>query len=213
MSLKPIKLYSHSRGPNPAKVKILLEELGLPYDAILMEMNDQPGGVKHPDFLKINPNGRVPAIIDPNNNNFVVWESAAILVYLSQKYDKKNEWFPSSIEDQAIVNEWLAYQISGQGPSQGQVNWFTHLDSSTTKNDTAIERYTNETKRIYKTLDGHLANTNGWIALGHPTIADIAWYSWAKIAPFAGIDLSVYKNVSAWKEKVEARPAIQKAYS
>ena len=187
------------------------EELGLPYKSIFIEMNDSENGVKGPAFLKLNPNGRVPAIVDPNNNNFVVWESMAILVYIAQMYDTKKSFYGRTIEEQATVNQWVAFQISGIGPTQGQINWFKRRDPNPTKNDRAIERYTNEALRLYRVLDRQLEEQNGTICLNKVTIADFAFLSWAKVSPVAELDLTKFKHVHAWYENMHKRPAIAKA--
>lgn len=117
-------LYSHrGPGPNPLKAAILLEKLGLTYDVIALDFsNDSEKGVKGSKFLKLNPNGRVPALVDHQNKDFTVWESGAILYYLVEKYDKDGKFFGTNAEDRAVVMQWLTHQLSGLGPAQGQVS-------------------------------------------------------------------------------------------
>ena len=212
MAIKDLKLYSNM-GPNPPKILILLQELGLPYETITKGFGPQPGGVKNPDFLAINPNGRVPALIDPNCNDLIVWESGAILIYLAQKYDTEHKFYPASVEEQAIVNTWIMYQVSGQGPTQGQVVWFKNYDTPKGGNVGAIERYTAEIHRIYQVFDAQLEKEGGYTCLGKYTIADIAWYTWIRVSEYASLDLSSYKNITKWKEMMDSRPAVIKTYS
>jgi len=217
-SLKPITLFAHAGGsPNPLKVAILLQELNIPYEKVFKELHDLrdgPNGVKHPDYLAINPNGRVPAIIDPNNGDLKVWESGAILQYLQKKYDHEHKLAGKNDQEEADIAALLFYQVSGHGPSQGQANWF--LIYSPEPNPAAVERYTNETKRIYKTLDGILAGKQ-FFAGDHFTIADAAFYPWIKIIDYAKIELEKdvkndYPNVYAWFKRLSERPSIVAAY-
>eukprot|EP00026_Physarum_polycephalum_P015748 Phypoly_transcript_16504.p1 GENE.Phypoly_transcript_16504~~Phypoly_transcript_16504.p1 ORF type:complete len:220 (+),score=47.35 Phypoly_transcript_16504:124-783(+) len=215
MSLKPITLFGHKGGPNPPKVAILLNELNVPYEIVFKEFGDGPNGVKHPDFLKYNPNGRVPAIIDPNNGNVVVWESGAILQYVQKQYDKENKFGGKTAQEEADILSFLFFQVSGHGPSQGQVNWFSHYHHE--KLPGAIERYTNETKRIYKIVDEHLKGRQFFVT-DHFTIVDAAFYPWVRIVGYAGIDLETtfkndYPNVYAWAKRIEARPSVVKTYA
>jgi len=219
-SLKPITLFAHAGGsPNPYKVAILLQELNIPYEPVFKELHDLrdgPNGVKHPDYLAINPNGRVPAIIDPNNNNVKVWESGAILLYLQKRYDHEHKLAGKNAQEEADILALLFYQVSGHGPSQGQVNWFLIYQPGD-KIPAAIERYTNETKRIYKVLDGVL-NGKQYFAGDHFTIADAAFYPWVKIVDYAQIGLETviktdYPNVYAWFKRVSERPSVVAAYA
>lgn len=107
-------LYSHGQGPNPKKCAIILEALKIPYQTVTKEFGDAEGGVKHPEFLKVNPNGRVPALYDPNED-VTVWESGAILLYLEKFYDKGNTLGGKNIKEQVEINEWLFFQVSGPG--------------------------------------------------------------------------------------------------
>jgi len=209
-NLKPISLYTHHGGPNGWKVAIILEELGIPYTPVYMQFNDQVGGVKHPDYLKINPNGRIPAIVDHNNNDFTVWESAAILIYLAQKYDTEHKLYPSTVEGQATANQWIAYQISGLGPSQGQVNWFLHYHGE--KLPSAVERYQNESKRIYAVLEKHLADKDYFLG-DKFSIVDAAYVVWVKIVGFAQLDLTPFPNVQKWFARVIDRESVKAAYA
>lgn len=121
-------LYSHrGPGPNPLKTALVLEKLGLTYDVVPLDFGDDPEkGVKGEKFLKVNPNGRVPALVDHNNSDFCIWESGATMVYLAEKYDKTGSIYGKDVEEKAIVMQWLAHQLSGLGPVQGNVNFAYH---------------------------------------------------------------------------------------
>ena len=115
-SLKPIILHSHTSGPNPWKVAIILEELGIPYESKFHELPK----LKEAEFTKINPNGRVPAIVDPNNGDFTLWESGAIIQYLVDEYDTQGKISYKGGKERYLENQWLNFQMSGQGPYYGQ---------------------------------------------------------------------------------------------
>jgi glutathione S-transferase len=206
-----ITLYSHKQGPNPWKVAILLEELGISYEHKFLDFQSQEH--KKPPFTDINPNGRVPAIVDHKNNDYKVWESGAILYYLAKKYDTEHKFLPANLEDEVQVLEWVAFQISGLGPMQGQLNWFKHFHSE--QLPSAIERYTNECKRLYMVMNKQLEGKE--YINGAYSISDIAFYPWVRIAGFAGFDIEGqfkqdYPNVYNWLKRVESRPAVMKAY-
>lgn len=113
-------LYTHKGpGPNPLKAAILLEKLGLEFDVIDLDFGDDPNrGVKSEKFLKVNPNGRVPALVDHSKNDFTIWESGAILYYLVEQYDKQGKFFGKDVIEKSVVMQWLAFQLSGLGPVQ-----------------------------------------------------------------------------------------------
>jgi len=200
MTILPIKLYSLVSGVNVYKVSITLEELRLPYVIINKELGDGEDGVKHSSYTeKVNPNGRVPAIEDPNNGNLIVWESAAILKYLACQYDKEHTLYPVSITEQAEVDKWLAYEISGLALAQSQLNWFRNFHQENLPS--AVDRYTHETLRIYGVLNKHLANKK-FFALNRFTIADIAFYVSVQIAKHLKLELASYPNVQEWEKRV-----------
>lgn len=194
-----IELYTAAT-PNGWKVSIALEELGLPYQlkAIALENNEQ----KSPEFLKINPNGRIPAIID-RDANLTIFESGAILQYLAEK---TGELMPSDPVGKYDVIQWLMFQMSGIGPMQGQANVFFRYFPE--KIQPAIDRYQHETRRLYEVLDGRLKDRD-WIA-GDYSIADIANFTWIHIHFWAGIEVDGLDNLQAWMERMRARPAVQK---
>lgn len=142
---KQFTLYSHKGGPNGWKVAFLLEELGLTYETIYFDFNSQEQ--KGPEHLKLNPNGRIPTLIDHQKKDFTLWESNAILEYLVYTYDKEHKFCVQEPEEKYKLLQWLFFQASGQGPYFGQAVWFLKYHSE--KIPSAIERYTEETKRVF----------------------------------------------------------------
>jgi GST-like protein len=161
-----IDLYTAAT-PNGHKVSIALEELGLAYETHILSFDKQEQ--KAPEFLKINPNGRIPAIVDRDNDHFAVFESGAILLYLAEKTGRL---LPADVKGRSTVIQWLMFQMGGVGPMQGQANVFYRYFPE--KLPSAIERYQHETRRLYQVLDGRLAQVE-YLA-GDYTIADIATY-------------------------------------
>ncbi|KAF3212901.1 glutathione S- transferase, nitrogen catabolite repression regulator [Orbilia oligospora] len=201
-NIKPITVYGHYLPfPNPPKVFILLKLLGIPYNHVMKVASDDPtleDGIKHPNFTSINPNGRVPAIADPNNNNFHVWESGAILQYLAEIYDTDHKFSGKTVEERSLINQWIAFQISGQAPMSGQLIW-------------------NEVRRIYSVFNAHLeqqkAKGSDWIVGDRMTIADIAWAPWTRTMIYMPTyDPTFYDEfpaVKAWFAKMEEIPAVK----
>jgi len=206
MSLKPIKLYSHASGPNPWKINIICEELGIPYDVEFMDMSV----VKQKPFTDINPNGRVPAIEDPNTG-ITLWESGAIIEYLVETYDKEKKLTYGKSPEIWKEKQWLAFQISGQGPYYGQLAWFSVFHSE--KIPSAIERYRNEAKRVMGVIDG-VVKEQEYLVGDKCTYADLAFITWAGVAAAVAnppIDISSeFPHYAAWMERLTSRPAVKK---
>lgn len=198
--------------PNPSKVVILLEELGIPYITIQKEFGDGPSGVKAPDFLKINPNGRVPAIIDHANGHKIVWESGAILYYLAEKYDISGKYFGKNLDEKAEVMKWLMFQVSGLGPMQGQVHYFNNTHPEKNLHPSVYERFRDETHRIWSVFEKRLEHRE-WLALNRFTIADIAVYTWLKVAPYGNLDLSGFPKLKAYFDKISEVNSVKVAYA
>ncbi|KAK0544952.1 hypothetical protein OC846_005861 [Tilletia horrida] len=222
MSSTQFTLYTHKGpGPNPPKVALALEYLGLSYELVPLVFGDNPeNGVKSAKFLAINPNGRVPALVDHGNNNFTVWESGACLIYLAEKYDSEGKLYGKTPEERAITAQWLTHQVSGLGPAQGQVNWLIHYFKNANGVDAQpemITRFRNETDRLYKVLDAQLARQaqagSAYIVHDRITIADFAFYGWVKIIAMAKFELGDYPNVKKWADNIAADPRTQKAYA
>ncbi|MGI9328275.1 MAG: glutathione S-transferase family protein [Pseudomonadales bacterium] len=194
-----IDLYTAST-PNGWKASICLEELELAYDVKHVDFtkNEQ----KEDWYLEINPNGRIPAIIDRANNGFKVFESGAILIHLAEKAGKL---LPASKEQRSVALQWLMFQMGGVGPMQGQALVF--IRNVPEKMPFVIDRYVNETKRLYRVLDRQLAREE-YLA-GDYSIADIASWTWVYCAEWTGIDLSETPNLSRWFDTLSSRPAVK----
>jgi glutathione S-transferase len=193
-----IDLYTSST-PNGWKASIMLEEVGLPYEVkpIRLDKLEQ----KEPWFLEINPNGRIPAIVDRDEEDLAVFESGAILVYLAEKTGRL---LPTDRRNRSRVIQWLMFQMGGVGPMQGQSNVFFRYAPE--KIPFAIERYQKETHRLYTVLDGALAKDE-YLA-GDYSIADIATWPWVRIHSWAGVEIDDLPNLQRWLEQVGERPAV-----
>ena len=191
--------------PNGYKASIVLEELGLPYTLHALDFNRKQQ--KSPDYLKINPNGRIPAIVDREAGDFAVFESGAILIYLAEKTGKL---LPTSAKGRSEVIQWLMFQMGGIGPMQGQANVFFRYWPE--KYQPAIDRYQNETRRLYEVLDTRLKGRE-WLCgpgQGEYSIADIAHFPWVKVHGWAGVSVDGLDALQAWMQRMEARPAVQR---
>lgn len=194
--------------PNGHKVTIFLEEAGLPYHLHPIDINK--GDQFTPEFLAISPNNRIPALVDqaPSDENepLSIFESGAILEYLA---DKTGAFLPKSGAARYKVLEWLYWQMGGLGPMAGQNHHFTQYAPE--KVPYAINRYVNETARLYGVLDKQLADKA--FITGEYSIADMASYPWVRCHDKQGQDLNNFPNVKAWFERISARPAVIEAYS
>lgn len=206
MSLKPITLWGHDSGPNAWKVAMILEELNVPYTFEMIEFPD----MKKERYESINPNGRVPAIEDPNTG-ITLWESGAIIEYLVETYDKQhNISFAPGSKDYYEAKQWLYYQVSGQGPYFGQAVWFTVYHPE--KLPSIVERYVNEVRRVSGVLDRVLQGKE-FLVGDKFSFADAAFVTWyAIVFLFADrINLETdFPSLNAWLERLKARPAITK---
>ena len=196
-----IDLYSWTT-PNGRKVSIALEELGLPYTAHPVDISK--GDQFKPEFLKVAPNNRVPAIID-HDNNMSLMESGAILIYLA---DKTGKLLPKTGEPRYRTVEWLMWQMGGPGPMFGQLHHFVKYNKN--KSAYAEERYLKEAHRLYGVLDKRLADRQ-YVADDY-SIADIAIWPWVAQYEWQTVDLNQYPNVKRWYHAIAQRPAVQKGY-
>ena len=192
--------------PNGRKVSIMLEELGLPYKVHVIDIlkNEQFA----PEFLKISPNNKIPAIVDsdgPDGKPISVFESAAILIYLAQK--TKSPLLPTEPRAYTRVMEWLFFQMASVGPMFGQMNHFVKFAKE--KIPYAMERYTTESKRILGVMDKQLG-ANAYLAGPEYSIADIATYAWTIAADRVLEGLGDYPNVMRWLETMGNRPAVER---
>ena len=193
-----IHLYTAST-PNGHKVSCLLEALEMPYE--VHSVNLAEGEQKKPEFLKISPNGRIPAIVDTDNDGLSIFESGAIMLYLA---DKAGKLIPNDVKGRAKVTEWLMFQMGGIGPMMGQANVFFRYFPE--KIQPAIDRYQNESRRLFEVLDTHLAD-NKWLA-GEYSIADIANWCWVRTHNWSGVSIDGLTNLEDWKNRMYEQPGM-----
>ncbi len=194
-----IDLYSAAT-PNGHKASIALEEMALPYalHALSFAAKDQ----KQPAFLKINPNGKIPAIVDRDAGDFAVFESGAILIYLAEKTGR---FLPTEAKARSVVIQWLMFQMGGVGPMQGQAGWFKNAAPEFIP--LAYDRYFEETRRLYGVLDARLSEAE--FLGGDYSIADMATFPWVN-SRYAGVPTEGFPHVERWLATLNARPAVQK---
>ena len=200
---KPIDLYFWNT-PNGYKVSILLEEFGVPYTSHFVNIGR--GDQFKPDFLRIAPNNRIPAIVDPEGPGgqpISVFESGAILIYLADKFGR---FHGRDGRERVAVDEWLMWQMGGVGPMFGQYGHFKN--AAPEKLPYAIARYANETHRLFRVLNGQLQGRD--FVAGDYSIADMALIGWVRGWKNREIDIEEFPNVKAWIARVEARPAVQR---
>ena len=187
--------------PNGHKASIALEELGLPYELKLLDLakNEQ----KSPEFLAINPNGRIPAIVDHDEDDFAVFESGAILIYLAEKTGRL---MPTDRKGRSRVIQWLMFQMGGVGPMMGQANVFYRYFPE--KIPPVIDRFQGECKRLFRVLDGHLKD-HEYLA-GDYSIADIANWAWVRTHRWSGLEIDDLPHLKRWRDAIRARPAVQR---
>ncbi|KAI0472502.1 glutathione S-transferase [Xylaria cf. heliscus] len=208
MAQKPLELYVSAPGPNSWKVAIILKELGIPYEMKFLEyavLHQKP-------FTDINPNGRCPAIHDPNTN-ITLWESCAINEYLVDTYDTEHKISHSTSPEKYLEKQYLYFQASGQGPYYGQGAWFNSFHPEPLPS--AKERYDKETKRVISVLDGILADRKYLVGekLTHADLAFVTWdhfVDWC-VAPNTW-DINAYPNFKRWHEEMMARPSVVEAF-
>jgi GST-like protein len=191
--------------PNGHKVHIMLEECGLPYEAIPVDIG--AGDQFKPDFLKVSPNNKIPAIVDPEGPGgqpISVFESGAILVYLA---GKTGRCLGNTDREKYEVLQWLMFQMGGVGPMLGQAHHFRGYAPQ--KVQYAIDRYSNEAKRLYGVIDRRLAES-AWLGGKDYSIADIATFPWLRSWERQGIVLDEYKHLKKWFHRIEQRPAVQR---
>jgi GST-like protein len=192
--------------PNGHKIQIMLEETGLAYNAV--SVNIQTNEQFAPDFLKISPNNKIPAIVDsdgPDRKPYSVFESGAILVYLASKTGK---FLGKTDRERFDVLQWVMFQMGGFGPMLGQAHHFRLYAPE--KVAYGINRYTNEAKRLYGVINQRLSKSE-FLGSSHYSIADIATWPWARSHEKQGVDLADYPNVLRWYEAIEKRPAVKRA--
>jgi GST-like protein len=195
-----IHLYTAST-PNGHKVSCMLEAIEMTYEIHTVNLGE--GDQRKPEFLKISPNGRIPAIVDTDNDDLSIFESGAIMLYLAEKSGKL---IPSDIRGRAKVIEWLMFQMGGIGPMMGQANVFSRYFPE--KIQPAIDRYQNESRRLFEVLDMQLSK-NEWLA-GEYSIADIANWCWVRTHNWSGVSLEGLEYLEKWKNKMYDQPGMLK---
>ena len=185
--------------PNGHKASCTLEALELPYETHFVNISE--GGQHEADYRKINPNGRIPAIVDREMDNFAVFESGAIMIYLAEKTGRL---LPTDIKGRSRVIQWLMFQMGGVGPMMGQANVFYRYFPE--KIQPAIERYQNECRRLFEVLDGHLAE-NEWLADDY-SIADIANWCWVRTYKWSGVSIDGLDNLRRWLDVMRDQPGM-----
>ena len=192
-----LELYTTST-PNGWKASVTLEEMGLNYRLHKISLQEQQQ--KETGYLAINPNGRIPTLVD---DGFAVFESGAIMIYLAEKTGRL---MPTDVKGRSEVIQWLMFQMSGIGPMMGQANIFFRTMEE--KIPAAISRYQNESRRLFEVLDRQLDHSE-WLAKNF-SIADIANWCWVRLYFWSGVSLDGLDNLQRWLEAMEARPACQK---
>ncbi|KAK5451753.1 hypothetical protein LTS15_008013 [Exophiala xenobiotica] len=213
--LKPIKLFG-ADGPNPPKVGIMLEELGLPYEIVNVPFED----VKKPEYTALNPNGRLPTIQDPNNGDLTIWETGAIIEYLVESYDTEHKLsFAPGTPEYYHGKQWLFFQVSGQGPYFGQYAWFKRYHPE--KIPSAWERYNKEMKRVSGVLEGwltqqkekHSGGDGPWLVGNKISYADISFLTWYAIMPMVmskeEFDMAEFPVMYDWVKRMVSREKIK----
>jgi GST-like protein len=195
-----IDLYTAAT-PNGWKASVALEEMGLEYSVV--PVNLLKGEQKTASFFAKNPNGRIPVIVDKSEDDHVVFESGAIMIYLAEK---TGMFLPSDVKGRSKVLQWLMFQMGGVGPMMGQANvFYRYLEE---KMPIAIDRYQNEVRRLFTVLDGHLANHE--YLVDDYSIADMANWCWVRTYEWSGASIDGLDNLIRWKNSIEARPAARR---
>lgn len=187
--------------PNGWKASVTLEELGTPYEVHPINLGKEEQ--KAEAYLRINPNGRIPAIVDRDNDGFAVFESGAIMIYLAEMTGKL---MPTSAKGRSRVIQWLMFQMGGLGPMMGQANVFYRYLPE--KIPLAISRYQNESRRLFEVLDRQLADSE-WLA-GDYSIADIANWCWVRTYKWSGVEVEDLVHLKRWRDAIRERPAAQR---
>jgi len=195
-----IDLYTAST-PNGWKASVALEEMDIPYTVHAIDL--MKGEQKKASFLKLCPNGRIPVIVDRSNDNFAVFETGAIMIYLAEKCGK---FLPSDIKGRSEVIQWLMFQMGGVGPMMGQANVFYRYFPE--KIQPAIDRYQNEVTRLFSVLDTQLAKHE--FLTDEYSIADMANWCWVRTHDWSGVSIDEMPNLKRWVDLIASRPAAQR---
>jgi len=202
---KDIHLYTAST-MNGWKPVIFLEEAGVEYDLTYIDFSKKEQ--KAPEYMKLNPNGRIPTIVDRSNDNFAVFESGAILWYLAEKYGK---FLPESPKEKSETLQWLMFQMGGIGPMMGQAMYFQRIAAKQGEDHPfAIKRYVDESRRLFEVLNIRLEGRT-YLVNEEFSIADIVTYPWARAYYWANVPVDGLDHLQAWFDRIDAREATQRA--
>ena len=197
-----IDLYT-SPTPNGWKASVTLEELELPYEVHAIDLSS--GAQKQPDFLKLNPNGRIPVIVDRDESDLAVFETGAIMVYLAEKTGRL---LPKGVGPRSRAIQWLMFQMGGIGPMMGQANVFFRYFPENIQ--PAIDRYQNESRRLFEVLDRGLAESgSGWLTDEY-SLGDIANWCWVRTYKWSGVSVDGLEELQGWMDRMKQRPACQR---
>lgn len=203
--MKDIHLYTAAT-MNGYKPVIFLEEAGVPYDLTFIDFSKREQ--KAPEYLKLNPNGRIPTIVDRSNNDFAVFESGAILWYLAEKYGR---FLPDGADGRSETLQWLMFQMAGVGPMMGQAMYFQRIAAPNGQEEPfSIRRYVDESRRLLEVLDTRLTGRK-WLVAEQYSIADMATYPWARAHVWARVSVEGLGNLQAWFDRIDDRPLTQRA--
>jgi glutathione S-transferase len=195
-----IELYT-APTPNGYKISIMLEEIGWPYEVMALDLGALEQ--KDPAYMKLNPNGRIPTIIDKDNGDLVIFESGAILIYLAER---SAQLLPTEARTRLEVLQWLMFQMGGVGPMMGQANvWFRYFEEKVPQ---AIKRYQGEVRRLFEVLDRRLSDRE--YLVDDYSIADIATWAWARTYKWSGVSIEGLENLHRWIRLIRARPAVDR---
>lgn len=204
MSQPDIHLYTAAT-MNGYKPVIFLEEAGVPYDLTFIDFSKQEQ--KAPEYLKLNPNGKIPTIVDRSEGR-AIFESGAILLHLGEKY---GQFLPTDAAAKSEVLQWLLFQVGHVGPIMGQAMYFQRIAAPNGEDHPfAIKRYVDESRRLMEVLNTRLTGRE-WLAADQYTVADMVVYPWARAYPWARVDVDDLVHLKAWFDRIDARPAVQKA--
>lgn len=187
--------------PNGHKASCTLEALEIPYETHFVNISE--GDQRQPDFRALNPNGRIPVIVDRELDNLAIFESGAIMIYLAEKAGRL---LPTDVKGRSRVIQWLMFQMGGVGPMMGQANVFFRYFPE--KLQPAIDRYQNECRRLFEVLDGHLTE-NEWLADDY-SIADIANWCWVRTYKWSGVSIDGLENLQRWMDVMRDQPGMAK---
>jgi len=190
-----------SETPNGWKITIMLEELGVPYTVRPISLTNREQ--KEDWYVALNPNGRIPTLVDHDEGDFAIFESGAILLYLAEKY---NRFLPTDTKGRSSAIQWVMWQMSGLGPMMGQATVFNRYFEE--KLPAVIDRYVRESQRLFGVLDAHLADRN--YIVGDYSIADIACFPWVRGHDWAGVEMAGFPNLQRWFDRISERPAVQR---